>query len=249
MHNKKLKGLMGALAICTVIVGGTFAWLGANDSVTNSFKIQASEKGDIDIVEEFNKEEAEKIKTGVNVDKKVQVQNKSDYDSLIRVNIEKLFKGENGNTLNNLDIEKIILNYLDGAIISESDIKLDDQGDVTNLNDVKGKWVLAENKYYYIGNVAPEGYTTQLLDSVTLDPSIASNPNYKGVAFDVIVNAESVQSTVEAITSNGDTGTTNENGFGLDEVKHKNLVAALKAVVGQPSEDGKLTIKPTVSNQ
>lgn len=249
MHNKKLKGLIGSLAICTVIVGGTFAWLGANDTETNNFKIQASEKGEIDIVEEFDEKEAGNITTGVNVDKKVQVQNKSDYDSLIRVNIEKLFKDENGNTLNNLDVEKIRLNYLNGAIISESDIQLDDQGNVTNLNDVKGKWVLAENKYYYIGNVAPKGYTTQLLDSVSLDPSIGSNPNYKGVAFDVIVNAESVQSTVEAITTNGDTGTTNENGFGLDEVKHKNLVAALKAVVGQNSEEGELKITPTVSNQ
>ncbi|QAS61922.1 hypothetical protein [Clostridium septicum] len=46
--------------------------------------------------------------------------------------------------------------------------------------------------YYYLGNVAPNGYTTRLLDNVQLDPTAGNE--FKDVTFDVVVNAESIQS-------------------------------------------------------
>lgn len=241
MHNKKLKGSIAVLALSAVLIGGTFAWLGSTDKVTNIFKTtqhNAETMDGVDIYEKFTQES--EAKPGTAVEKIVQVKNTAKYNSLIRVQMNAEFV-ENKITVDN---SKIVLN--EANIIEEKELVVENGIVTRGLN----KWVKvtenAQTYYYYIGNVAPDGFTTKILDSVTLDASVAGNPNYINQKFNVDIDAYSVQSTAEAVTSKDsgekDFGATGaQNGFGLNETNHQNLVAALQAVA-----NGNAGTSPTV---
>ena len=74
MQNKKIKGSIALLAVVSVLVGGSYAWLGSTDNIINVFKTEPG-KGSVEIYEHFNSEEALVMKTGVDqaINKEVQI--------------------------------------------------------------------------------------------------------------------------------------------------------------------------------
>ena len=145
------------------------------------------------------------------------------------------------NTGLTLDNSKINLN--EANVINETEITFNEDGSVANgLNkwvkveqDVQeGDQTISKTYYYYIGNVQPGGFTDNILDSVTLNSTVAADPNYLNQTFNVDIDAYSVQSTAEAVTDSDkghDKGATgDQKGFGLSETDHQNLVKALQAV-------------------
>lgn len=169
MNKKKIVTLLVAGALTLGIIGGTFAWFTARDTVTNSFNTLGSdedESGDINIVETFDEDGAKKVLPGNTVKKEVAVKNVGDYDEFIRVQLSPKF---NDNPQNNLDIKLIELNL------------------TKNSDWIKGE----DGWYYYIGKVAPGESTKDILDSVTLSKEAGND--YKNVSFDVVVVAEGIQ--------------------------------------------------------
>ena len=128
MHNRKLKGSIAVLALSAVLVGGTFAWLGSTDSLVNKFTSKPSSipnennnKG-VDIYEVFDTTKANQSVAGTAVNKDVQVKNTADFNSLIRVNFEKIFIDDKDNEI------------LDSVLVDEKNIELNfDEKDVITL--------------------------------------------------------------------------------------------------------------------
>lgn len=215
MHNKKIKSSVAALALGAIIIGGTFAWFHASDIVTNSFKTLGPTTPDdsnyskIRIYEVFNQETALKgVAVGTPFNKDAQVKNISKYDSLIRVKLTPTIEDEHGNTLDSSKVDLQFTNLYSGS------------GDIQ-----QGTWVKNGDYYYFVGKVQPDGFTNQLLDSVTvvLDDDTRNNPNYMNASYDVKIEAESVQASLGAIID------TNDGGFGL--TKNSALANALEAAV------------------
>ncbi|RDY27417.1 hypothetical protein CHL78_009385 [Romboutsia weinsteinii] len=232
MHNKKIKGGVAMLALSAVLIGGTFAWLGSTDKVTNKFITASASDSDhgVDIWEKFTPNST--ATPGTAVEKIVQVKNTAKYDSLIRVEMNAAFK--------KISLDKTNITLNKDNVITEEEITFNEDGTIENG---KGNWVeVTENEktyYYYVGNVVAGGFTDKILDSVTLSESVKTNPNYLGQEFNVDIDAYSVQSTAEAVTDKTDgkaQGATGEQlGFGLDATKHENLVKALQAVANGPA--------------
>ena len=214
MQNKKIKGSIALLAVVSVLVGGSYAWLGSTDNIINVFKTEPG-KGSVEIYEHFNSEEALVMKTGENqaINKEVQIRNNSNYDSLIRVKLTPKVTDSLGNEINGL------AKY----------VKYKYSNDISKI--AVGTWVKDGEYYYYIGNIAPGYYTDKILEKVWLDPSIALDDNYKNlkdkkIKFEVKVEAEAVPSTVEAITAS--------DGFNLTNAE---IISALEAIILVDSKD------------
>ena len=206
MQNKKIKGSIALLAVVSVLVGGSYAWLGSTDNIINVFKTEPG-KGSVEIYEHFNSEEALVMKTGVNqaINKEVQIRNNSNYDSLIRVKLTPKVTDSSGNVIESLS-EYVKYKY---------------SNDISKI--AVGTWVEDGQYYYYIGNIAPGYYTNKILENVWLDPSIALNKDYKeykNIKFEVKVEAEAIPSTVEAITAS--------DGFNLTNAE---IISALEAII------------------
>ena len=191
MNKKKIASLLVIGALAVGVVGGTFAWFTASDSVTNPFSTGTTEDptdpdAGIKVQEEFNPETGNNLTPGANVNKDVQVKSTANYDQFIRVKFDKVWKNTAGDTITNVDLEgvnytldtnKIVLNYRTANI---------------STNGSEGTWVDGGDGYfYYIGKVAPTSYTNTLLDSVIL--SNTAKNEYKNLKFDVVVIAESIQ--------------------------------------------------------
>lgn len=184
MSKKKIVSLLTAGALATGIVGGTLAWFTSSDNVTNKFttgveNVNDKDNNGLDIFEKFTPEEAKNLTPGTTVTKKVQVRNEASYSQFIRVKLTPVWtapetlKGKN----DNLDLT------LNTNAISTT--------------PTEGKWYLDSYGYYYfIGIVDSNKFTPLLLDSVTLNEQAGND--YKGGAFDVKVEADSIQSNNNA---------------------------------------------------
>lgn len=181
MNKKKIAALLVAGVMTVGVVGGTLAWFTSNDSVTNIFETGKVNNPDdangngVEIWEDYTP--ATSVIPGDTTTKLVQTQNTTDYDSFIRVKITPQWEKEKV-TIDDKEIQlfadKIILNFGE------------------NLGDTYGKWLKGDDGYYYyMGKVAGGKFTNPLLESVTLK-SDAGN-EYRGVKFDVLVEAESIQ--------------------------------------------------------
>ena len=194
--NKKFKytSVVAAGLVTLGLVGGTLAYFTSTDSVTNSFetgKTNDDYESGVKVDEIFEPgvgETATNVLPGVAVDKDVRVQNTASYDQFIRVKFTPQFEDTS------LDNSKITLQFKTENLSTE----------VT-----EGKWYKQGEYYYYIGKVASEDYTEYLLDSVTL--AIDAGEAYKNQAYDVIVDAESVQAAANAFAEWGIVDDTENN--------------------------------------
>ena len=213
IRRKSINRTILAVGAAAVLVGGTLAWFTSTDKVTNSFKAggNGSDHGEttgVEIWEVFDKTAAGKVLPGTIINKDVQVQNTATYNSLIRVKLTpKITSAIDGSAEVKPTTDKIHL------IFGDNVIRL---GGSTEGN-TDGKWLEWEDGYYYyLGKVAPNGYTARLLDNVQLLPNAGNE--FKGVDFDVVVDAESVQS---------------DNGAYKDawKISNENLIAELEKVL------------------
>ena len=197
--NKKFKytSLVAAGAVTLGLVGGTLAWFTAQDEVVNEFSTPGTYNPDtpqagIEIIEDWIQEDAKDITPGTEVNKDVQVKNTENYDQFIRVKFTPQFVkvNEDGTRtpyteeeLKTLEIsnEMIKLNFTNHLV----------KDGTRDLND--GYWVQVGEYYYYIGKVGAGSHTNTLLDSVTLS-SEAGN-EYRGLDFEVVVTADSIQAS------------------------------------------------------
>ncbi|MDU1313714.1 MAG: BsaA family SipW-dependent biofilm matrix protein [Clostridium septicum] len=184
IRRKSINRTILAVGAAAVLVGGTLAWFTSTDTVTNKFKAGGNGTDTtttgVEIWEKFDSEGAGKILPGKTINKDVQVQNTATYNSLIRVKLTPDIKsGESTEE----KLAKINLIFGDNVIKKDESI----EGN-TNVEWLQG----TDGYYYYLGNVAPNGYTTRLLDDVQLDPTAGNE--FKDVTFDVVVDAESIQS-------------------------------------------------------
>lgn len=230
MSKKKIASLLIAGILSVGVIGGSFAWFTSKDSVTNAFETVDANDTDniesgIEIVEEFNKEDAKNMLPGVTKKKEVSVKNTASYNQFVRIKLDKVWK-YNGEIVthyvekietvddgqgNKKEIKKYDYLTKEQASNNKGAISLDEslivlnfnKDSVNNVNNMQNKWSNVKDLgydngwFYYIGRVKPQEETNILLDSVTLslDASIA----YKNLAFDVIVTAEGVQDTNSAL--------------------------------------------------
>lgn len=187
MGKKKIIGLCLAVGLMVGVVGGSLAWFTDSDSVTNSFATEGDPSNSgIDIVEDFDKDTADKMLPGTEATKAVQVENKATYDQYIRVKLAKVWKDKDGNIIDKVGEE----------VLNKELIELN-FGE--NLGAEDNKWTKNGDYYYYNSKVekadgtdgSGNDITNKLLESVTLSKN-ASNI-YKNLKFDVIVDAEGIQ--------------------------------------------------------
>lgn len=194
--NKKVQALAVSGVLTVGVIGGTLAWFTSQDKATNAFNTASNSDNNgsgIKIVEEFEK--PENMLPGDNVNKDVQVKNTTTYDQFIRVKFipkfVKVTKDGSGNEVRE-EITKVDEKTLDTGNIELNVVK-------KNVNESKnsGTWFAgSDGYYYYMGKVAKGQFTNTLLDSVTLN-SKAGN-EYRGLGFDVDVQAESIQASNDA---------------------------------------------------
>ncbi|MDU1055281.1 SipW-dependent-type signal peptide-containing protein [Clostridium baratii] len=182
MGKKKIIGLCLAVGLMVGVVGGSLAWFTDTDTVTNSFATQGNgtdESNGIKIEEIFDSELANKVLPGTEVNKDAKVVNTATYKQLIRVKFDKVWKNADGKKLN---LDFIQLKYQN----------------TTTSNEVN-KWIDGNDGYfYYNGVVEADGSTEYLLDSVKL--SDEANNDYKNIGYDVIVQAEGIQASNDAVS-------------------------------------------------
>lgn len=214
MGKKKIIGLCLAVGLMVGVVGGSLAWFTDKDTVTNSFATQGSDNVDnngIDIVENFDNSEdgpAKNVLPGSEIKKVVQVENKATYDQYIRVKLTKVWKDEKGNVIESIFVkgDKRVPAGTEGSeevILNDKYIQLNLKD---NIGEAADKWTdksrdkSISGGYYYYNSIVEKNdgndgegtdITGKLLDSVTLSKE-AGNP-YKGLKFDVVVDAEGIQ--------------------------------------------------------
>lgn len=175
MHNKKIMGGAVALAATVVLVGGTLAWFTDSETILNSFNT-----GKVDIAIEETFIEPADWTPGTTTNKDVKIKNEGKSDAFIRVKLEKAwYDGDTKTELSTDNIEVTLVN--------------------SNTTPTNGSWVYndADGYYYYIGIVAPDATTNQLVDAVKFVPGNNDN-NYAGKKADVNVVAEAIQITNDA---------------------------------------------------
>lgn len=134
---KKRSLMLGSAVVLAVllVVGGTMAWFTAeSDPVTNTFLAGTVE---INLVDDFNEEEAGNVNPGDSYDKVVYVQNIGTKAAFIRVQLTPAFDDPQ------LAIEGIV--------------------EYPILNG----WVEHDGWYYYPLEVDPEGQTLNLIEEVS----------------------------------------------------------------------------------
>jgi alternate signal-mediated exported protein len=185
MHNKKIIGTVAAIGLSVTLIGGTLAWFTSEDRVTNIFATGGVNNPDnangngVEIWEKFIPEK--NLVPGDNVEKLVQTQNTTTYDSFIRVKITpKWDPATVGETT--LDTNMIELAFGDNN---------------SNLGESDGKWLKGnDGYYYYMGKVAGGKFTNALLSDVTLSKN--AGPEYRNAQYHVLVEAESIQADNDA---------------------------------------------------
>ncbi|MDM0469371.1 BsaA family SipW-dependent biofilm matrix protein [Clostridium perfringens] len=217
MNKKKIIGLCIAGALVVGSIGGSLAWFTSSDSITNPFATASTDNpsnpnSGIKIHETFDKTKADNTLPGDNVTKEVNVTNTATYDQLVRAKIKKEWKDSNGNVVTSIWIkdgqrvpantegakeEKLSTDY----IVLNFENKADGNRLTSASSPEKGKWIQETDAklgndggyYYYYGVLAPQKNTGNLLESVTLSPNVPNE--YKGLKFDVTVNAEGIQAS------------------------------------------------------
>lgn len=202
MHKKKIQALAVAGVLTVGVVGGTLAWFTSQDSVKNTFNTGASNDNNgngIKIEEEFK--EPTNMLPGDVVNKDVQVKNTATYDQFIKVKLKPTFVEVGKDGSRNEIKQREIINELgekQTCILDTSKIILNFTENLkTDKND--GPWVKDGDYYYYMGKVKPNELTSMLLDSVTLDSNAGNE--YRGLVFDIDVEAQSIQASNDAYTS------------------------------------------------
>ncbi|MEN2258126.1 BsaA family SipW-dependent biofilm matrix protein [Paraclostridium benzoelyticum] len=194
--NKKVQALAVSGVLTVGVIGGTLAWFTSQDKATNTFNTASNSDNNgsgIKIIEEFEK--PENMLPGDNVNKDVQVKNTTTYDQFIRVKfIPKFVKVTKDGSGNEVREE---ITEVNGQKLETKNIELNVVKKNVNESKSSGTWFAgSDGYYYYMGKVAEGDYTNTLLDSVTL-ASDAGN-EYRGLGFDVDVEAESIQASNDA---------------------------------------------------
>ena len=217
MGKKKIIGLCLAVGLMLGVVGGSLAWFTDSDSETNHFSTSGDiSNNGIDIVEEdWVEANAQNILPGTTVAKSVQVENKATYSQYMRVKLTKVWKDKAGNKVDKVWVlnDKIVPAGTKDSKEVTLDTNLIKLNFGENIKNEHGKWTdktieregLARGYYYYNGVVdkADEidglgsDITNKLLESVTLSKDAGNI--YKDLKFDVIVDAEGIQSENGAI--------------------------------------------------
>ena len=173
-NNKKSK--FSALAICLLLtalltVGGTLAYLfTSTDPVVNTFE---PVKQEITVTEEFDGQTKENVK----------IKNTGDIDAYIRAEVVINWIDEDGN----------ILPSTPEKATYKVDWAFDDLDIDGNAVEETSNWVEYGGYYYYTVPVAPEAFTKNLINLITVSYPVGSE-----FRLDVAVAAQSVQATPEA---------------------------------------------------
>lgn len=167
---KSIVILMTTALVALLVVGGTMAWFTAEAEATNSFKAGTLT---INLVDEFDEEEAQNVNPGDCYDKTVYVENTGTKRAYIRVKLTPKFDP------NNLSTD--VVTYL--------------------VDDWEKNWALIDGWYYYRGEVdAKTGETTKLIEKVCFDGEGMGN-DYQDASFTLEVKAEAIQVTNGAINA------------------------------------------------
>ncbi|MPQ42621.1 BsaA family SipW-dependent biofilm matrix protein [Clostridium tarantellae] len=198
-HRKNIVPLLLVIFFVSLIllVGGTYAWFSNAQNKSNKFTL-----GEIkhEIVENFNAQgPAEDILPGEVVNKDVWIHNLGKSDALLRVKVTPLWIDSSGQStaVTNNDV---ILNF---------------------VSDVNTNWQLGSDGYYYYkrvlpahdgtvahptlntvnGSSVPTCFSSQLVDSITLNGNITDQSTYANRRFDVMVVSETIQVNMDACKS------------------------------------------------
>ena len=160
---KKVAFIMAIALVGLLAAGGVMAWFTAGPKdAKNTF---TTGKLEIDLIDEFNEEDAANVNPGDCISKKVRVQNKGTIDAYIRIALTPEFTGLK---------EGVVPDY--GLVSWE-----------LGENWVKGTggW------YYYIKVVDPEKSTENLIEKVCFSKDMGND--YQGMTFTLDVKAEAIQ--------------------------------------------------------
>lgn len=212
MKKKKLVSIVAGVAVVATLAVGSLAWFTSSDSVTNAFSTGSTVSNDvnagIEISEDFDGEKAKNILPGDDVKKLVKIDSTAKYDQLVRAKISKVFKDKDGNVVDCYTTtkkagqdgdEENIIKFYNSKNAPEGAIKLNEDFIQLDLSK-NGKWTsVQQDGYYYYNEILPgEQATAPILDSVTLSKD--ADNCYKNLNFDVVVEAESIQASNDAVT-------------------------------------------------
>lgn len=149
---KLLAAIVSTALLCGVGVGGTVAWLHDSAQVTNKFEL-ADVSGNIK--EEFNDKEKTNVK----------FTNTGNVDAYVRVALSVSLVNEAG--------EIVPINVPPFGDITDSSTSNDNYS--IDWGDTE-KWEYHDGYYYYLGKLAPDGSTPNLIDNIT--ETIAEGEEY-----------------------------------------------------------------------
>lgn len=178
--SKKIYALLGLALI--LMIGGTLAYYSQELIVENRFK---TAKYDTEIKEVFNP--PDKWAPGVEVEKKVSVENLGTVDVVARASFEELWvrtedildvegnlvepNGKKGSVLPN-QITGESGDVYDAAIKNSSKDYVVNYSPGMDLSSQHGKWIYYNGYYYYMGVISQGQTSPNLMESVTLNPII-----------------------------------------------------------------------------
>lgn len=183
MKRKKIATLLIAGVLALGIVGGSFAWFTSQaNQVANSFATlgDGNEEGNgITIVEKFTP--PTDVKPGDATEKIASVKNIADFDQFIRAKI----------TIGDVTDKDNITKGFSAQQIADN-IKLD-----FGSNLAADKWLDGgDGFYYFIGKVAPNASTSNLLEKVKL--ATTAGNEWQEVKYNVLIDAYGVQASNDA---------------------------------------------------
>lgn len=162
---KRIVIMLTVALIGLLVVGGTLAWFTAEAKpVINSFKAGTLE---INLVDNFDEENAQNVNPGDCYDKVVYVENTGTKSAFIRVKLTPVLKDPEGNNLNQSVVTYNILN----------------------------DWVLhTDGYYYYPYAVDAGGKTLEIIKEVCFAGKEMTDV-YQGATFTLTVEAEAIQAS------------------------------------------------------
>ncbi|NLJ41151.1 MAG: hypothetical protein GX352_06035 [Clostridiales bacterium] len=160
---KKVAFIMAIALVGLLAAGGVMAWFTAGPKdAKNTF---TTGKLEIDLVDEFNKEDAANVNPGDCISKKVRVQNKGTIDAYIRIALTPKFTGLKEGVEPNNDLVRWTIGT---------------------------DWVQGEDDWYYYTEVVDPGeFTKNLIEEVCFSKDMGND--YQGMTFTLDVKAEAIQ--------------------------------------------------------
>ena len=198
--NKKVTLGASALVLGATLIGGTMAWLTSEETIVNKFSTKSWDL-EVDLEEDFEKDEAQELLPGAVIKKEGWVENNKDLPVLVRVKIDEVW-GHGRDNDDNIIVDEPLTFFAK----ERSVVMIDTANKPENVvgdDYFSENWELIGDYYYYKKVLAPGEQTDNVISDVTINPNLTVEQHelYGGKVFDINLKAEAVQIENDAYLS------------------------------------------------